>query len=240
MAKLLSTNGVSYHLENLIKETSKRVILISPYLQFNDRIKEELSSLNRLDKDIRIVFRENRLQLKDNNWLEEQYGIITYECANLHAKCYINEKEAIITSMNLYQYSQQNNVEMGIYISKEEDPQLYTSTLKEVERILGIGKKIRISVKEIDGKAQPKKKRKKIDKGNKKLNGFCIRTGEPIPFNVEKPMTYEAYKSWNKYANPQYLEKYCHFSGEPSGGKTTLERPILKKNWKMAKKKFNL
>ncbi len=40
MAKFLSTTGVSYHLEELIKETKDRLILISPYLQFNDRIKE--------------------------------------------------------------------------------------------------------------------------------------------------------------------------------------------------------
>ena len=37
-----------------------------------------------------------------------------------------------------------------------------------------------------------------------------------------------------------YLEKYCHFSGEPSNGETSFNKPILKKNWKKAKAKFNL
>jgi len=35
MAKFLNTTGVSYHLEELIKGTKDRLILISPYLQFN-------------------------------------------------------------------------------------------------------------------------------------------------------------------------------------------------------------
>jgi phosphatidylserine/phosphatidylglycerophosphate/cardiolipin synthase-like enzyme len=119
MAKFLNTTGVSYHLEELIKGTKDRLILISPYLQFTDRIKEHLSNLNIQKRDIRIVYRENKLQLEENNWLESQIGIRTSLCKNLHAKCYINENEAIITSMNLYEFSQQNNNEMGIYISKD-------------------------------------------------------------------------------------------------------------------------
>ena len=58
MAKFLNTTGVSYHLEELIKGTKDRLILISPYLQLGDRIKEHLSNLNIQKRDIRIVYRE--------------------------------------------------------------------------------------------------------------------------------------------------------------------------------------
>lgn len=77
------------------------------------------------DLDIRIIYRENKLHPDENNWLEKQIGVRTSICKNLHAKCYLNENEAIITSMNLYGFSQQNNNEMGIYISKSQDPELY-------------------------------------------------------------------------------------------------------------------
>ena len=53
-------------------------------------------------------------------------------------------------------------------------------------------------------------------------------------------MSYEAYKSWNKYGDVDYAEKYCHFSGESSDGKTSVSKPILKKNWKKAKEEFDL
>jgi hypothetical protein len=96
MAKFLNTTGVYYHLEELIRETKERLILINPYLQFTDRIKEYLSNLNIRKIDIRIVYRKNKLQLDENNWLECQIGIRTSLCKNLHAKCYINENEAII------------------------------------------------------------------------------------------------------------------------------------------------
>ena len=70
--------------------------------------------------------------------------------------------------------------------------------------------------------------------------GFCIRTGVSIPFNVEKPMSYEAFKTWSRFGDPEYPEKFCHFSGEPSNGDTCVNRPILRKNWKRAKEIFDL
>jgi len=247
-----------------------RQTLISPYLQFTDRIKEHLSNLNIQKRDIRIVYRENKLQLDENNWLESQIGIRTSLCKNLHAKCYINENEAIITSMNLYEFSQQNNNEMGIYISKAEDTDLYNAALEEVQRLLTISEEIRVTVKKVTADTSPKTEKKVIEtkpaytkssdkrlmesvfremgwetkpaytKSSDKQTGFCIRTGVEIPFNVEKPMSYYAFKSWSKYSDPDYAEKFCHFSGEPSNGDTSVSRPILKKNWKKAKKMFNL
>jgi len=245
MAKFLNTTGVSYHLEELIKGTKDRLILISPYLQFTDRIKEHLSNLNIQKRDIRIVYRENKLQLEENNWLESQIGIRTSLCKNLHAKCYFNENEAIITSMNLYEFSQQNNNEMGIYISKTQDPDLYNATLEEVQRLLTISEEIRVTVKIVtaDTPAKTEKKHFEVSSSAKSTNkptGFCIRTGVSIPFNIEKPMSYDAFKSWSKYSDPEYAEKYCHFSGDPSHGETSVSHPILKKNWKKAKEIFDL
>ena len=246
MAKFLNTTGVSYHLEELIKGTKDRLILISPYLQFTDRIKEHLSNLNIQKRDIRIVYRENKLQLEENNWLESQIGIRTSLCKNLHAKCYINENEAIITSMNLYEFSQQNNNEMGIYISKAQDIDLYNATLEEVQRLLTISEEIRVTVKKVTADTPPKTEKKIAEakplntKTSEKPTGFCIRTGVPIPFNVEKPMSFDAFKFWSKYSDPNYSEKFCHFSGEPSNGETSVSKPILKKNWKKAKEIFDL
>ena len=149
MAKFLNTTGISYHLEELIKKTQERLILISPYLQFHSRIKDHIHNLNLLKKDIRIVYRENKLQVEESNWLEKQIGVRTSILNSLHAKCYINESEAIVTSMNLYSFSQQNNDEMGILIKKSEDPELYNEIYSEAMRILTVSEEIRVSVKKV-------------------------------------------------------------------------------------------
>lgn len=150
MAKFLNTTGVSYHLEELIKTTKDRLILISPYLQFHQRVKDHLENLNIQKRDIRIIYRENKLQVAESNWLESQIGIRTSLCSSLHAKCYINENEAIVTSMNLYSFSQQNNDEMGIHVTKEHDEDLYNDISDEVQRLLTISEEIRVSVTKVD------------------------------------------------------------------------------------------
>ncbi len=40
MAKFLNSSGTTYHLEELIKNASDRLIIISPYLKLNDRISQ--------------------------------------------------------------------------------------------------------------------------------------------------------------------------------------------------------
>jgi hypothetical protein len=39
MTKFLTTTGSNYHLEELIKGASDRLILISPFLKLNDRMR---------------------------------------------------------------------------------------------------------------------------------------------------------------------------------------------------------
>lgn len=161
MAKFLNTSAVTYHLEELIKSTSERLVLISPYLQFNDKVKELLQVLNLHKKDIRIVYRESKLQTDENNWLASQIGIRTSICKNLHAKCYVNDKEAIITSMNLYEFSQVNNNEMGIYFTKEGDPELFKATFNEVQRLLTISEEVRITVQKVNDRKENQQRNQK-------------------------------------------------------------------------------
>ena len=59
MPKFLVTSGVSYHLEELIKNAKERLVIISPYLRVNERIKELLEDKDRLKIDIRVVYGKN-------------------------------------------------------------------------------------------------------------------------------------------------------------------------------------
>jgi len=82
---------------------------------------------------------------------------------------------------------------------------------------------------------------KKHTSSNKKSNGYsktgyCIRTGEKIEFDPERPMSLKSFKKWNQFQDVDYGEAYCHFTGEQSYGETTFARPILRKNWTKAMK----
>jgi hypothetical protein len=56
-------------------------------------------------------------------------------------------------------------------------------------------------------------------KKNKK-EGCCIRCSKTLPFNEAKPLCLDCYKSWSRYQNPAYQEKYCHVCTRRASGIT--------------------
>lgn len=81
-----------------------------------------------------------------------------------------------------------------------------------------------IPVKEVESKRRGESFDNKSDANQ---FGYCIRTGVKIPFNPERPYSLVAFRSWNKYSNWSFRENYCHKTGVPSNGETSMSKPIL-------------
>lgn len=154
MTKFLNTSATNFFLEELIKNAKERLILISPYLRLNDRIKELLEDKNRLKIDIRIVYGKSDLHPDEIKWMQRLDYIRVSFCKNLHAKCYMNENTCIISSLNLYEFSQINNNEMGILIEKQHDESVFQDAYEEAQRIIRISEEVRISLDEVRNQTQ--------------------------------------------------------------------------------------
>ena len=155
MAKFLNTSGTNFFLEELIKNAKERLILISPYLRLNDRIKELLEDKDRLKIDIRIVYGKSDLHPDEIKWMQKLDYVRVSFCKNLHAKCYVNESECIISSLNLYEFSQVNNNEKGILVRKYEDNEVFKDAYEEAQRIIRISDEVRITLDEVKAEASP-------------------------------------------------------------------------------------
>lgn len=237
MAEFLTTTGISYNLEELIKNSNEKLFLVSPYLQIAGSLKHLIAERDLRKIDIRVVYRkDNKINAEDMSFLQELTSVKISACENLHAKCYLNENTAIIASMNLYQYSQQNNREMGIKVEKEKEPELYNDIFKEVMVILQTSQQPEFSVKKLIQDA-PEVSKKVPTKTNtnqqKKETGFCIRCGTDLKLNPEKPLCLKCYKSWEKYSNSEYKEKFCHACGKESS--STVAKPVCYACYKKAK-----
>lgn len=226
MAKFLDTTGVSDNLTKIIKNANDRLILISPYLKISDRLKDLIQDKNIFKIDIRIIYGKNELNPDQINWLKSMNYVKTSFCKNLHAKCYLNEKEALITSMNLHEFSQQNNEEMGIYVSKNDDGELYDEINHEAQRLIRNSDEIIVSVQKVI----------KSDINSNKSKGFCIRCKAQIKLNPDAPYCNECYKIWNEYKNEEYIEKYCMICGKNND--STFLKPVCKECYKDNKKLF--
>lgn len=244
MAKFISTRKAVSEIEELIKNAGERLILVSPYLKLSKDFKELLTYRNSKDKITTVIFGKQELNPDEMKFLQGLRFVILKYNEDLHAKCYVNDDKMVITSLNLYEFSMANNKEMGVLIDKNDqaDIQLFEDALKEVDYINQTSQRFELNAPKLTFTKQTdiKSSKEKPSPATSNGKGYCIRTGVEIPFNVEKPLSYDAFKKWNEFGDPDYHEKYCHFSGELSNGETSVSRPILKKNWKKAKEQFDL
>lgn len=139
MKKVISTRGISYHIEQLISKARKEIILITPYLQLPREFHKRLIGASEKGIKITMVYgkkeeldREQKKMLLSIDNLELRY------LDRLHAKVYLNESEGVIASMNLYQYSEINNFELGVsFVNDNLDrDNMYKDTLHEVQLII--------------------------------------------------------------------------------------------------------
>ncbi len=282
MAIFLTSNELNTQLENLFEFAEQYLILISPYIKLHQRYASVLKSKkDNYNLKIIVVFGKNEDDLSksmrqvDFEFFKEFPNIeIRYE-KRLHAKYYANETSAILTSMNLYNFSQDNNIEAGVLTDRkgilgqltrrdsleseafyyferviEQSDLLFSKVPKYENTMLGLSKRYTVSEIKTDKLSNFFSNKMKIDSMHvnenfisnqqSNQNGYCIRTGIKIPFNIEKPLSYDAFKKWNELCDSSFPEKFCHFSGEPTNGETSVSKPILKKNWKKAKEIFEL
>ena len=186
MAKFLNTSATNYFLEELIKDARDRLVLVSPFLKLNDRIKELLSDKNRLKIDVRIVYGKSELQPQEIDWLRGLTYIRTSFCKNLHAKCYLNEELCIITSLNLYEFSQVNNNEMGILIRRSEDGSLYKEAYEEAQRIIRISDEVRISLERVPTGESGKAEAEAVQASTSETTGQGAETSAPGKLSSSK------------------------------------------------------
>jgi len=123
MIKFLKAFELNTKIEELLREAKANLWLISPYIKLHHRYKGVLKTQLHNDKlEIILVFGKNDTDIQKSLPKEElDFFIqfpnieIRYE-KRLHAKFYMNDYLSIITSMNLYDFSQDNNIEAGILL----------------------------------------------------------------------------------------------------------------------------
>jgi phosphatidylserine/phosphatidylglycerophosphate/cardiolipin synthase-like enzyme len=234
MVEFLDTNAASSELSKMISRSKEKLYLVSPYLQMSDKIKILIQQAEKEspDIDIKVLYRSGKngeINDRDMDFLLKQLNNASiYSLDNLHAKCYLNEDSAIVTSMNLYQHSQENNWEMGIKIDKSNDPVLYADIAQHLSLLFGASKKYEKKLINFGGVANQtirvSKKLKKAGKIAIPNSCFCIRCGKGINYDIDQPLCPTCFKSWSRYMDKSYQEKYCHYCGKVN--KTSFGKPL--------------
>ncbi|GAB3837676.1 phospholipase D family protein [Hymenobacter jeollabukensis] len=222
MATFLTTAGVSHELENIIKGAKTHIWLVSPYLQVSKTLFERLKAAINRGIKVTIIYGKNELKEEQYELLRMLNPIDLHFFVNLHAKCYFNEHSMIITSMNMYEYSERTNREMGILINRSTDKDIYNAAAKETLEIWDAADKVELST--LAKLKQPVSAKKATTFTANSVKGLCIRCEKNIPYSPDCPYCPSCYGIWAQYGNEDYLEAVCHQCGKEAD--TSMNRPL--------------
>lgn len=135
--KLIKPSQISGEILTLFEEADEKMIIVSPYCRILKwyKLLNKLKSLQEREIDIEFYVREGETATIEEI---EQVGIEPICIKNLHCKMYMNEKEAIVSSMNLLLSSETNSLEIAYKTTtKEEYSELvdfYNRYIKQKEK----------------------------------------------------------------------------------------------------------
>lgn len=121
---ILQPHKIASEIINIIYDAKEHLVIVSPYVNFTnwDRLATELK--NALKRGVRIDFFVRNEPENSRSWEQvSELGITPRLVSNLHAKFYHNEKNGLISSMNLLGSSNSNSIEIGCKLDSPEEMQ---------------------------------------------------------------------------------------------------------------------
>jgi len=286
MSEFITGERLKETIADIIWKANQNLLIISPYIKLDDYFRSVFRRhINKADLHIIIVFGKNEDDIHrsfsktDIEFFKEFPNISIIHAPKLHGKYYGNENSGVVTSMNFYDYSYDNNIEFGVYtehnlitklsstltgrntdddawytcyqIACDHNPIFIKRPVYENKKfIINLSRNfINSEILHDTTKDQKWNKQGKIkhledfpeelelsdklsvapkkETYKKQTHGYCIRTGEEIPYNPSQPLSYHAWQTWNQFGNPDFPEKFCHKTGRQSYGKTSMRSPIL-------------
>lgn len=206
MPVFLETDDIFAKLNNLIDEAQKFICLVSPYITFNSTQILKIKKAAEEGVPVTIVYRKDARN-KDTeielSKLADTPSIRVIGCPNLHAKIYANERNAILTSRNIWDRQKGCSIEVGVLFKRYEP--IYDELLSTAEDLI-----------ELDD-ATPFIDNRKKQKGMEIITGrgYCIRCGRQIPYNLTQTYCPNCKDKWQKSGGYEKTrEKYCHRCGQ--------------------------
>jgi hypothetical protein len=120
--KLLFYDELRDNILSLINNSREKIIIVSPFIKLEES-REYISNLEEKSKLGIEIELHTRIKKKKKpfEYFNNVNNIRIYYQNNLHAKLYFNEIEAVVTSLNLIDYSIKNNIEIGFKTETENE-----------------------------------------------------------------------------------------------------------------------
>jgi phosphatidylserine/phosphatidylglycerophosphate/cardiolipin synthase-like enzyme len=229
---IITHGSVQKDVMELIDRAQKVLVLVSPYLAPWKGLSMAIQRAHVRGVAVQMILRGGDDREKQASAVAPLrpylYSIRFVEY--LHAKVYLSEQAAVLTSMNLLESSALNSVEFAVYVSAQQHPDGYHQAVKVCESLIATAEQDRMRDAGRSVEPPPAAKvanARPLREARQQSTGYCIRCHESVPPNPEKPLCADCYQIWSKYKDPDYGEECCHQCGRQSA--TSLRKPLCKR-----------
>jgi len=249
------TGDIAHAVGVLIRQAQGEVWLVSPYVSLADLgwLKRSVLEALRRGVEVHMLVREDRakVELVETNAEELVAAGLDLRCLpDLHAKLYWSDQAAIVTSLNLLASSMNKSIELGIQIGPGPMHEMLRNFIMEkVVPFADDMPKARRAKEKSDRKARsgkdkpfwagivsastrgeprpsPSPRTEKKPRASTSHDGHCIRCGDGIKFNPDRPLCRSCYGEWAQWENDEYEEDFCHACGDEVI--TSMARPLCR------------
>ncbi|MBI4289292.1 MAG: hypothetical protein HY671_12810 [Chloroflexi bacterium] len=205
----------------IIKEAKKYAVIVTPYVDLWGHAEDAIRLAVKNGVKVVAIVRGDPEVIDSPGvaWLADN-GVDVLAVDKLHAKIYLNEQDLVLSSMNLIKSSAHSSHEIAWYVQDEDvgrDVRGYVkNTLQRLAKPIktSTAKGSRVPV----GEASRQERRA--------AEGRCIRCGQPILLDPDKPLCESCYDVWSQYGDKEYPEKLCHVCGRPA--EVSYARPLCR------------
>lgn len=233
-----------------ISQSQKWLFLVSPYLKPWDELLNSIIDASHRRVAVTLVLRGAEMRAENEKLSKPlaDRGVTIKFLDRLHAKLYVNESQAVVTSMNLHRESLLDSWEAAVVLNGQKDRDGYEQVLNSLRELTT---KVEAQEKRLAPcrlESSPKVSRnvspspvpqnktsgKNLEhpprgRADIRMQGACIRCCTPISLNPERPFCRACFASWAEFENADYQEKHCHRCGTTS--LTSMARPLCRGCW---------
>ena len=222
-------------------QKDERVVLVTPYIKFDEKVRDCIEeALNRGVKVVLLVRKGAERNPQDSDFLGNR-SVEVLELEHLHAKVYLSPSVALITSQNLYDFSDRKSKEIGVITEEGKHLRAITETvdkwLGKADRVSNRDLLLNQSDRRTDFKRSPTRTVSDSHATTSSVTqGYCISCKVTIPLNGEHPLCKAHFDSL-KSRLMDYQGNYCHRCGEKYS--SNHYQPFCRSCWeKMDRPKF--
>lgn len=201
MPVIFNSEKASQFIEEIIKHSEENLSIMLPVFRLTAALFGLLQDAAGRGVRIKIIFGSDELNDFEKNAISELKHIGICCCTEINSKCYSNEKDMIITSVDIHNLYESKNGDISVGISKTEDAVLYEDAMQLYNSIYESS----IILISENGKSSPKSA-----PAASVYHGFCIRCAMPITFNIAKPYCRQCMNQVKEESSNNKPENYCH------------------------------